>query len=651
MISRHVLIWTIAALVVSLLPHFPRLPVWFSPVLLAVLIYRLGSAWRGWRPLPMVIRLMLTIFCIAGVVLHYGSIFGRNSGIALLALMLALKITETYKRRDALLVTALCYFVIISHFLFSQSIESVPYLAAAVVIVTACLLRLSATPAGKGQRRLEWGWRRWLKQASVVLIQALPLMLIMFLLFPRLNTPLWGMPDDADEGKTGLSDEMSPGSISELFIDDSPAFRVRFDGSVPPKEQWYWRGPVLWNYDGQTWTGDRLLTLNKLEGEPVQSAQSYVYEVELEPTQRHWLLALDYPVTPPNSLHLSIDHQLLSRDPVSSLKVYNVESVPDYQHPPELSALQRRLALNLPTELNPQTQQMMQQWRQETPAPQQLVNRILQWFNDENFVYSFTPPLLGRDAVDDFIFASRNGYCEHYASAFTAMVRMAGIPARVVTGYQGGYVNELADYLLVRQSDAHAWSEVWFEGQGWTRIDPTAAVAPSRIDLGSLSAVNQRRGLLDYEWILKFRNTFDTLNALWNEYVVDFDTLSQRQLFEPLGIEDIDSRKLSLMMVSILGCACLVAMAALLRGPSQRRDPADQAIRPLLRQLSRAGFQRDPAEPMTTFLRRSAGRWPEREPALQQIARAYEAARYQPGDQKHHIEQLLQWIARWQRTT
>lgn len=650
MIGRYALMWTMTALVVSLIPHVPRLPLWFTPLLLAVLAYRLGSAWRGWRPLPMLIRFMLTAGAIAGVVLHYGSIFGRDAGIALLALMLALKITETYKRRDALLVTSLCYFVVIAHFLFSQSLTSVPYLAATVVVITASLLQLSSTPVGTGQRELDWDWRRWVKQSGLLLIQAAPLMLIMFLLFPRLSSPLWGMPSASEETRTGLSNEMSPGSIVDLFIDDSPAFRVRFDDAMPPKNLWYWRGPVLWNYDGRTWRGDRSLTREKLAQHPPQDGLEYSYQVELEPTNRHWLLTLDYPLQVPGDAHLSVGHQLLSKDPINSLKVYDVVSIPAYSHPDELTPKERQNALQLPDGFNPRSAEMMQQWRQETPGPRALVNRVLRWFNQEEFQYSFTPPLLGRHAVDDFIFSSRNGYCEHYASSFTAMMRMAGIPARVVTGYQGGYANELGDYLLVRQSDAHAWSEVWFEDAGWTRIDPTAAVAPERIDLGSRNAILQRRGILDYAWVMQLRNTFDTLSALWNEWVVNFDSTSQKQLFNPFGLRDIDSRQLSLIMVSVLALAALIAMAGLLRKPRQRADDATRAISPLLRSLRRKGYRRDPSEPLQLYLARVARDLPDHANALQKIALLYENARYAREPNVEAIPDLIQWVTRWQQT-
>jgi transglutaminase-like putative cysteine protease len=287
----------------------------------------------------------------------------------------------------------------------------------------------------------------------VLLLQAIPLMLVLFLLFPRIQGPLWGLPHDAHAGLSGLSDNMSPGSLNSLILSDAVAFRAAFRGRIPEAKALYWRGPVLWDYDGRTWTAPRFVfNANELpSGEP-----TIEYTVTLEPHNKRWLFALEMPTQRPPRAVATRDMQLLSATPVRSRMRYDMSSQLQAAYGAEdgESILQR--ALQLPEGYNPRTLDHAKELRRKYRDDRQLVSAVLTDFRNENFVYTLSPPLLGQHAVDEFLFDTRRGFCEHYASAFTVLMRAVGIPARVVTGYQGGQVNPVGDYVLIRQADAHA---------------------------------------------------------------------------------------------------------------------------------------------------------------------------------------------------
>ena len=371
---------------------------------------------------------------------------------------------------------------------------------------------------------------------------------------------------------------MSPGSVQQLFMDDSPAFRAAFDGAAPGSEDLYWRGPVFWRFDGRTWKGSFYGKNVGARSRPAAATAPWSYSVQLEPNERKWLFALDYPATTPQDTRLTLDYQLIRRKPVTQLLEYAVRSDPDFVDSPELSRTLRLQATDIPERSSPRTRELVDRWRQETPDDRALVERVLEHFNQQPFRYSLSVPVLGRQPVDEFLFETRAGYCEHYASAFAVMMRLAGIPARVVTGYLGGWYNQLGDYWLVRQSDAHAWTEVWLPGDGWTRVDPTAAVSPLRIEQGSREALPGPRHLFDYDWLRRLRNGADIVQRRWNDWVIEYSAREQARLFKPLGID----RTTPAMLVAILFLVIAITGAILfplilrIRGPA-RLDPVQQA--------------------------------------------------------------------------
>jgi transglutaminase-like putative cysteine protease len=458
---------------------------------------------------------------------------------------------------------------------------------------------------------------------------AIPVGLSLFLFFPRWATPLWGIPESTLDSKTGLSDSMSPGSIQNLFMDDSPAFRITFEGGIPRPSELYWRGPVFWDFNGKTWRGSMFRKTLGTDSQPDESQAQWKYTVQLEPNERHWLFSLDYPATTPRDSRITIDFQILRRQPVTQLLQYSIGSDPTFVDSPRLAANLKSSALDLPDGSNPRARELIEGWKREGLDGQAMVRRVLTHFNQEEFHYSLESPLLGRHSVDEFLFDTRMGYCEHYASAFTVMMRMAGIPSRIVTGYQGGWYNEVGDYLLVRQSDAHAWSEVWFPDLGWTRVDPTAAVSPSRIASGSLGALSAPRHLLDYTWLRSFRNGADIIQQRWNDWVIKFSADSQARMFSSFGLERLSPSMLVTILFAVIGLFSLFLLPFILRvkGPD-RKDPLRAVWLKFLKRLKAAGFEALPSSGPIELAYSAAHQLPRDSQSIHHVADLYSRSRY-----------------------
>lgn len=582
-----------ASVLVAVLPHVWRLSIPFAALILVLLVGRWAQRRFNGRRIPAWIKLPLIVLFPVLVVLHYGNVFGREPGSALACAMLVLKLIETETRRDARAVISFSSFVLMSALLFDSSLGFALLLFAALVIFLATLRELEPRPV----QAQELSWRstlaRDLRIGTFALITAIPLALCVFLFFPRLESPLWGAPTDAS-ARTGLGDRMAPGTIQDLLIDDSPAFRVTFDGAVPSRAERYWRGPVLWHFDGSAWTRPEFLR-GDTKGNVEQTGTPIGYEVTLEPTDRRWLLALDVPVSTPPDVFRGADMSLVSVKPVDQLLRYSVRSALHYKLDLQLSRMHRSLATELPDDFNPRSVALAQQWRRNLHDDNAIIATALSLFH-EQFYYTLSPPLLGRDSVDDFLFETRKGFCEHFASSFTFLMRAAGIPARVVTGYQGGYYNEAGNYLVVRQSEAHAWSEVWLEGRGWVRVDPTASVSPQRVQLGAQAAAGESARWYQAEWLLALRNQFDLVNRGWNDLIVQFNALRQRNLLSPFGIDKAEYYDLVSALIG--SCCLLLGLWAwwVLRAPRSQIDALDRAYLKLCSKLQRGGLTRDAAE-------------------------------------------------------
>ncbi|KAA9132037.1 DUF3488 domain-containing protein [Marinihelvus fidelis] len=624
--------WVIACLLVALLPQLASMPVHLAALTLVAPAWRTLAEWRHWKPLHPLVRLAATIIAMVVLFSTYGNPLGRRTAVSLLALMLSLKLLETFKVRDARLVASLALFLAATQFLFSQGLVMVVYAAAvmAAALVTFALLARAQAFFGTGQPAPAGpGMATEVRYSLRLMVIALPAALALFMFFPRWSSPLWGVPEESLDARTGLSGEMTPGSIQNLFMDDTPAFRVEFTSPVPPQQALYWRGPVFWNFDGRSWEGSYYgRNIAAREKPTVGNAESH-YTVLMEPTEQHWMFALDYPaVTPPDS-RVTLDFQLLSRKPITRLRQYEMMSDSDFIDSPELSATLRDQALRLPDGFNPRTRELMAEWKAEAATDAELVRRALAHFNAEPFRYTLNPALLTRHSVDEFLFDTREGFCEHYASAFTVMMRMLGIPARVVTGYQGGWYNEFGDYVLVRQSDAHAWSEVWLPGTGWTRVDPTAAVAPSRVEQGAMDALEGRRHALDFAWVRELRNGVDWLGRNWNDWVIAFDAARQSRLLSAFGIEQLGPRALvALLTLGLLLASAFIVPWLLRRSTGRRRDPLGRAWARFLRRLDKVGVEIRPSMGPREVGAAAAATLPDQAGEIDAITGQYRRLRY-----------------------
>jgi len=635
------------------LPHAWHLHAWVSAFVLCVGLVYLHRLRRQRADVPRMVLLALTFAGSGAVLYQYGTLLGRNAGVTLLVVMLALKLLEVKQPRDAVMIVFTSYFLVITNFLFTQTPLIAVYMFASTVLITATL---SAITHDSPNRPL----RSHLRLAGTLLLQALPVMVVLFLLFPRIVGPIWGLPKDAHAGLTGLSDSMSPGAISQLVESEATAFRATFSGTAPAPAQRYWRGPVLWETDGRTWTTGGHVMLAPLPAGRLQPAgDRVVQEITLEPHNKRWLPGLDRPVEISMRATHTVGSAWRSPQRITGRTRYTVTSYIE-SRTAKLNPMLKQAALQLPDNLGPRLQGLAQGWRNGA-TDRAVIRKALEHFHNEPFVYTLSPPLLGADPMDEFLFETRRGFCEHYAAAFVLLMRSAGIPARVVTGYQGGEYNTVGEYWLVRQSDAHAWAEAWLPDSGWERVDPTAAVAPERIEraldlsgLGSGDPVRFRLfggGWLENNW-RSLRYTLDSLNNSWNQWVLSYSPSRQRELLAALGIKDADWKDMILgLLMAISVILAAVASWMFLRQP-QPADPVVHAWNTFCRRLARMGMPRKPSEGPRDYLRRVVAFRPALASQVNPIAELYITLRYRtPADAAGLLSQLKHRVRQFTRHT
>ncbi|MGB6306787.1 MAG: transglutaminaseTgpA domain-containing protein, partial [Steroidobacteraceae bacterium] len=563
---------------------------------------------------------------VALLFVQYRTFNGLSAGTALLALMAGLKLLETSTQRDIYVITLIIYFVGLAALLEGNSFWLLAYLIGVCWLTTATLLRLTSTRPVPDRRRS-------LRYAGKILAQALPLALVFWLLFPRFAGPLWHIPEDSHAAGSGLGDSMSPGDIDQLALLDDVAFRVHFASATPPSGQLYWRGLVMHDFDGRTW---RRSHFDSPSAPPLQpQGPAYRYTVSLEPNQRRWIFALDWPSQwNLEDIALTDDYTLVRRDPVSRPLDVIATSYTQVQSPTFLSELLRRRDTRLPPNRNPRAVQLAQTLRSEHPDDLGYMRAVLAMFTQQPFYYTLTPPKLAGNPVDEFLFDTKRGFCGHYASAFTVLMRAAGIPAHVVTGYQGGIFNRFADYWIVRQSDAHAWAEVWIQGRGWLRIDPTSAIAASRVEHGADGALSADEPLTSrwqrsFPWLTDARLRLDALRQIWRERILFFDQDSQQALLAWLNIPEPDGQKLVLVLAAALGVVlCWLTWSVRREVEPVRKELLIRAYSRLCAKLSAIGIARLPHEGAEDYAARVARGRPDLGPSVTALCRHYSRLRY-----------------------
>jgi protein-glutamine gamma-glutamyltransferase len=624
-VSYEQLLGISACVALALIALLGSLPLWVPVVVVVCALIRLSLARKGRGAPPRSVLLTVAGLSVALLFLRFHTFNGLVAGTALLSLMAGLKLLETQTKRDIYIITLIIYFVSLSALLEGESFFMLAYLIGVCWITTATLLRLtSAVPAPD--------WRRSARYGGRVLVQALPLALVLWLLFPRFAAPLWQIPSDSRTAASGLSDTMSPGDINHLALSDEIAFRVRYATAAPPPQERYWRGPVLDRFDGHTWRRGYSSDYKPAALQP--QGPAYKYTVMMEPHEHNWIFTLDWPASWDLQRGvLSSDYTLMQPYPLSRAIDVTATSYTHVHSGEALSAEMRRRNTQ-PAPRNPRTLELAQQMRSAHPGDMDFVRAVLDMFAQQPFYYTLNPPKLANDSVDEFLFDTKRGFCGHYASAFAALMRAAHIPARVVTGYHGGTQNPYADYWILRQSEAHAWNEVWIDGRGWIRIDPTSAIAPQRVELGVADTVNADEPLVsrwsrNRPWFAGLRLRLDAVREMWRERILDYNQDSQRDLLDMLKIPQPDGQKLVIVLavaIALVFCWLTWQVRRELNPPS--KDLAARAYARLCARLAAAGLPRLPHEGAEAYALRVARLRPDLANAVSALCRQYSFLRY-----------------------
>lgn len=643
-LARRPLYWLLAAQASLLVQHAGQMPFWLPWLWGLALLYRLRAQRHGWQRLPWSLKLAAVGVGFAATHFTHGGLVSLDAAATLLLTAMALKLMEAHTRRDAWVLLLLGYFALATGFLFVQNLWAGLYALVPLVLLTTAMLSLQDRRRPLHQ----------LAQTGRLLLQGLPLMLALFVLLPRLP-PLWSVPQPGQVAQVGMGEVMSPGEVAQLAQSDRLAMRVRFLDPPPPKNQWYWRGAVLEKFDGRSWTAGDAPTLPNVAAGRLTAVEGerWTHQVLLEPSHRRWRFALDVPRSASDGVHRT-EGDVLVATPTHERVVYTVVSAPRPGGAVSLSPAERQRWLALPEEGNPRTRSWGRQLAAEG-TPEHRVETVLRQFRRQPFHYTHRPPTLGRDGTDEFLFRTRRGFCEHYASAFAVLMRAAEVPARVVAGYQGGEENPLSGSVLVRDRDAHAWVEVWLEGRGWVRVDPTAAVAPERIELGldqALASAAPRGGEGGFggrgrDWLHYLSLQRDALEDGWALWVLHYRDERQWQLLTRWLGQVTPWRVGGVLLVAAGLPLGWIALSGWL-GQRRAQDPAVRQYRRLCRTLTRAGSPPRPGEAPGGHLERVARQHPEWAESLRRIAWLFNALRYQAlrSDQRHHLQRSLRQAVR-----
>ncbi|OYT92040.1 MAG: transglutaminase [Burkholderiales bacterium PBB3] len=632
-----------------IMPQVARLPVWCSAMAAGILLWRGAIALRN-QTLPSRWWLVLLLsLAMAGTYYSHRTLVGRDAGVTFIVVLLALKTLELRAQRDAFVVFFLGFFTLLSNFFFSQSLP----LAAAMLIGLMGLLTalvMSHMPVGKPpliHAARTAGW---------MCLLGAPIMVVLFVLFPRV-APLWGVPSDAMSGRSGLSGNMKVGSIASLALDESVAMRVRFEGPAPAQRDLYFRGPVLSSFDGREWRALRSAFPPRMQlGAELQVTGAPIrYQVTLEANNRPWILVLDAAPEAPRmngyQATMSADLQWTADKPMADLVRYSAQSYTNFTHGPTRLATGLQDFVDLPPTYNPRTLQLAAEMRRDPRWAQadaaKLVDAVMDKLRTGGYSYTLEPGVFGTHTADEFWFDRKAGFCEHIASSFVLLMRALDVPARIVTGYQGGEINSVDGFWTVRQSDAHAWSEVWIAGRGWVRVDPTSAVAPGRT--GGLQRLQAPRnavtealaGAMGPQVALNMRAMWDAVNNRWNQWVLNYTQSRQLDLLRNIGFESPSWEDLGYVLIGIVISVSLGGAAWTL-WDRHRQDPWLRLLHQAQQRLTQAGFAvpaHAPPRQMVAVLRQhQAAAYPELADWLLRL----EAWRYAPAHSAPGTLQQLQ---------
>lgn len=636
-IPRNCLAWILLSQIALIAPHAERLPWW------VLVTYFCSAAWRimvyqgRWSLAPAWVKIILSALCFVGIYRSYGSLVGLEPTVALLFSGFSLKLLELANKRDVYVIIFLAYFVALTEFLFTQAFLISLYVFFTVFLVSATLVALHQP----GYDKLNI---ISIRKAFVIFLQAVPVMVLLFLVFPRFD-PLWTVPIPSHQAKTGMSDNVSPGDISRLSQSGELVFRATFHGEVPPKRELYWRGFVLSEFDGRSWRRDgsayyvmpydqRMKLYGQME-DPIH------YSIIQEATYQSWIFSLALAHSFDSEIRSTMDYRLMHTSPIHSQILYDVTSDQKVRLQPQMDAKTRKLESRLPEGSNPRTLEYARGLFDQTATHREYVDRVLMEFRQQPFYYTLNPPLLGEHSVDEFLFDTRRGFCEHYASSFVFLMRAVGVPARVVAGYQGGEINPVTGTVLIHQFDAHAWAEVWMAGEGWVRVDPTGAVAPARIESGLEEALGEEGSFLadqpfsalryrNIQWLNKIRMQLDAFNYYWATWVLDYDGDRQSNVLSKI-LGEVTALRVGLLLLGVGGCVLAIVSYGLMRGRGKPKlEPEVKIYLRLCKRLQKAGFERQLSEGPIEYARRIAELQPAWKKHLLAATRAFVSLSYEP---------------------
>lgn len=617
-LDKNVLIFLLSSIGLIVFPHIYHISTAVFGFFCLLLVWRFICVWKqNWLPGKLVIVLLVA----CGIALLYSQhqgLFGRDAGTNLFITALGLKLMEIKKERDLYLISYLAFIVAASQFLYEQSI-----LMAAYILLVCCVLLATLVYINSSKTHTLAAF----KTAVIITVQALPIAVALFILFPRVEAPKWMLFNDPHHARTGLSDSMEPGSISDLGMSDELVFRVKFAGAIPPPGQRYWRGPVLSYTDGKRWTQ---AAFQKPLVRPVITGTAYQYTILMEPQDKHWVFALDMPKEFSSPLVQNVGYQLTTLDSPDKRAEYKVTSYPDY-NTGLINRSEYQTGTQLPGEPSDKIKQLVSQLHGFDSPPDNFINQLLNHFRVEEFHYTLTPPVMEENPIESFLFKTRYGFCSHYASAFVYLMRVAHIPARVVTGYQGGEQNKVGDFLEIRQADAHAWAEVWLKDRGWVRVDPTAAIAPERIEQEinlnrqtayGIAAANSPA----YSWIKQARQLWSNVDYNWQRWVINYDNKSQSNFLSSFGINDI--KTMIYWMIAVIASITAVLCWFLLYQKPKNTDKVLLIYNRFCKKLAKHGLVKSAGEGVKDFAERVKTKLPEQAADIDQITAVFINLRY-----------------------
>lgn len=624
--NKEILIFLLTSLGLIVLPHAMHLSWGVFGFFNVLLLWRFAGIWKPER-LPSFPWIIFLIVCGMSILyVQHRGILGRDGGTSLFVIALGLKLMEIKTERDLYLINYLAFIVAASQFLYEQSILMAVYIVFVCCVLLASLVFINSHSADT---------KVSLKKAGAIIAQAIPMAIVVFIFFPRVEPPKWLWFNDPQHKKSGLSDTMEPGSISDLGMSDELVFRVKFEGNIPPAKQRYWRGPVMTLTDGKKWFQTRDLSFQRYMDKPKFSGPLYRYTLLMEPQEKDWVFALDLPAEFSRPLTQNANYQTITSDDLRKRTEFKLTSYPAY-NTGYLTKTEYADARQLPAMPSARIKELIARLQGYGSPPEAFITRLLHHFRTENFQYTLTPPLMEDNPIETFLFETRRGFCSHYASAFVYLLRSAGIPARVVTGYQGGTFNEIGNFLEIKQADAHAWAEVWLEQKGWVRYDPTSAVAPERveknIDIGSLMPDGAIRyaapdgGMAALNLLKQARKLWGHIDYNWQRWVINYNNANQANFLSSFGIRDF--KTMVYWMMTVVGIITAILSVILLYRKPKQTDPVLKIYRLFLTKLVKNGIVKQPGEGPRDFAERIKPLLPERATQIDRITETYIDLRY-----------------------